>query len=87
LYICVLLVRIALCALCLGYYTHRGKEGYKKKSKKKVVGFEPTYTLIQRLKWYLEMVFKKREKQICEKMKKRLFWIYDMDEAPFPDYA
>ena len=24
------LVRIALCALCLGYYTHREKKGYLK---------------------------------------------------------
>ena len=38
------LVRIALRALCLGYYTHREKEGYGKN-------------------------------------KKKLFWIYDMDEA------
>ena len=29
-----LLVRIALRALCLGYYTHREKEGYGKKHKK-----------------------------------------------------
>ena len=36
----ILLVRIALCALCLGYYTQREKEGYVKKKKEKNRGWD-----------------------------------------------
>ena len=32
-----ILVRIALRALCLGYYTHREKEGYGKNEKKTIL--------------------------------------------------